>query len=127
MTPVTLPPAPGLELPPTPAPLTPALVASEPVAPPEPLIRAPMEERADDSLVMRRRLRRWRAFAVLLVLLLVAIGGLVAAWRYAPDRVPERLRAVELLRLVGVTVAPPPPPAPVPTRPPAPPESQFDE
>jgi hypothetical protein len=127
VTPITLPPAPGLELPLTPAPLTPARVPSEPVAPPESLIRAPIEERADDSLVLRRRLRRWRAFAVLLVLLLLAIGVLVAAWRYAPDRVPERLRAVELLRLVGITLAPPPAPAPVPTRPPAPPESQFDE
>jgi hypothetical protein len=76
---------------------------------------------------MRRRLRRWRVFATLLVLLLLAVGGLIAAWRYAPDRVPARLRAVELLRLVGVTVAEPPPPPPAPTRPPAPPESQFDE
>ena len=122
-TPVTLPPAPGLTLPPTPAPLTPALVAPEPAAPPEPLIRAPMEERPDDGLVMRRRLWRWRVFAALLLLLLLAVGGLIAAWRYAPDRVPARLQAVELLRLVGVTVAVPP----APIRSPAPPESQFDE
>ncbi len=122
-TPVTLPPAPGLALPSTPAPLTPARPAPGPATPPEPLIHAPMAERADDGLVMRRRLRRWRAFAALLVLLLLAIGCLIAAWRYMPDRVPSRLRAVELLRLVGVTVAGPSGP----TRPPAPLESQFDE
>jgi hypothetical protein len=108
------PPAPVLPTP-TPTPLVPA--AALPPAPAAALARA--LERADESLVIRRRLRRWRAFAMLLLLLLLAAGGLVAVWRYAPERVPPGLRAGELLRLVGVTVAP--------GRRPAPPESQFDE
>jgi hypothetical protein len=54
-------------------------------------------------------------------MILLAMGGLVAAWRYVPEQLPPKLHAVELLRLVGITVAAPP------TRPPAPPESQFDE
>jgi hypothetical protein len=81
-----------------------------------------MVERADDSRVLRRRLRRWRALAALLFLLVLAAGGLVAAWKYAPERVPPALQAAELLRAVGITVAPSGP-----VRRPAPPESQFDE
>jgi hypothetical protein len=46
----------------------------------------------------------------------------VAAWKYAPERVPPALQATELLRGVGITIAPSGP-----VRRPAPPESQFDE
>ena len=79
-------------------------------------------ERADENLALRRRLRRWRLLAALLILVLLAAGALVAAWRYVPDRVPPGLQASELLRVVGITVAPTRP-----ARRPAPPESQFDE
>jgi hypothetical protein len=49
----------------------------------------------------------------------------VAAWRFAPERVPQALQPVELLRAAGIpvpvkVVGPPP-------RKPAPPESQYDE
>jgi hypothetical protein len=57
------------------------------------------------------------------MLVLIALGGLVAAWRWLPERLPPALSAAAVMRIVGVTVpasAPPP-------RPPAPPESQFDE
>ena len=81
-----------------------------------------MVERADDSATLRRRLRRWRLLAALLILVVLAAGGLVAAWKYAPERVPPALQATELLRGVGITIAPSGP-----VRRPAPPESQFDE
>jgi hypothetical protein len=124
--PVTVPPTP-----PTPPVLTPsaepaAKLPPAPVlpvpAPPAPVARAPMVERADDSPALRRRLRRWRLLAALLILVVLAAGGLVAAWKYAPERVPPALQATELLRGVGITIAPSGP-----VRRPAPPESQFDE
>lgn len=70
---------------------------------------------ADD---LRPALRRWRAFAVMMAVLVVAVGGLLAAWRYAPERLPPPLRATNLLHIE----LPPPP-----QKPKAPPESQFDE
>jgi hypothetical protein len=124
--PLAVPPTPPTPSVPTPpaeqaAKLPPAPVLPVP-APPAPVARAPLVERADDSLALRRRLRRWRAFAALLILVVLAAGGLVAAWKYVPERVPPALQATELLRVVGITVAPPGP-----VRKPAPPESQFDE
>jgi len=103
--------------------LPPAPVLPVP-APPPAVARAAMveRERADDNLALRRRLRRWRLLAALLILILLAAGALVAAWKYAPERVPPSLQATELLRVVGITVAPSGP-----VRRPAPPESQFDE
>jgi len=102
----------------------PALRAAAPdlAPPPIPSPRIPVVE-PDDATVLRirRRLRRWRAFAALLVLAVLAAAGLVAAWKFVPDRVPPALHPVELMRLVGVTVDARPPRRPVP------PESQFDE
>jgi hypothetical protein len=72
---------------------------------------------------LRPALRRWRVFAVLVTLMLVAGGGLVAAWRYVPERLPPELRANVVLDYLRVF---PPPPTP-PPRPKAPPASQFDE
>jgi hypothetical protein len=114
-----------------------ALSPSPPPLPPEAVMPAPLEavvptpaerraapaERAD--AVIRRRLAGWRALALLLTLVVVAVAGLLAAWRFAPDRVPPGLQPIELMRLVGVTLPSPEPPPPRP--PPAPPESQFDE
>jgi hypothetical protein len=76
---------------------------------------------ADTVLPIRRRLTRWRAFAILMMLGVVAVGALIAAWRLVPERVPPVLQPAALMRLIGVTVAGSPP------RRPAPPESQFDE
>ena len=61
-----------------------------------------------------------RTLALLMILLIVAAAALVAAWKFAPDRVPSALRPVELMRLVGVNVGGP-------VRRPLPPNSQFDE
>ncbi|HEY7662100.1 MAG TPA: hypothetical protein VH934_03135, partial [Xanthobacteraceae bacterium] len=69
------------------------------------------------------RLRRWRALAVLLLLVIAAVAALIAAWRFAPDRVPPPLQPVALLRHLGV--APPAPPV-LPRRP-APPPGQYQE
>ena len=41
---------------------------------------------------------------------LLAMAALLAAWRFVPERVPPALQPVALMRLVGVTIAPPPPP-----------------
>jgi hypothetical protein len=113
---------------PAPTPTTPsdaARVGSETVLTPGVTSAPPVErqgEARDLVAVMRRRVGRWRAFAVLMTLLVVAVAALLAAWRFVPERVPPLLQPVELMRLVGVSVGAGPPP-----RPPAPPESQFDE
>jgi hypothetical protein len=128
---VSLPPAPGLAAPDSPPPpLVPSSATLDPAVPTPaalpavvPTVREPTVERADEGLKTRRRLRRWRVFATLLLLILLAMGGLVAAWKFVPERVPPKLQAAELLRLVGIAVGP----AAGPMRPPAPPESQFDE
>jgi hypothetical protein len=73
----------------------------------------------------RRRVDGWRVLAVLMTLLVLAMAVMVAAWRFAPERVPPPLQPIALLRLIGVSVPTPPPAAPV--RRPLPPQSQFDE
>ncbi|MEA2989133.1 MAG: hypothetical protein QOG83_1844, partial [Alphaproteobacteria bacterium] len=64
-------------------------------------------------------LGRWRAFAALMTVVAVLLGGLIAAWRFAPERLPQQLRPKVVLQL--------PDPPPSPRKPPAPPGSQFDE
>jgi hypothetical protein len=104
------------------SPSPPPLPAEAVVPAPPPTPAAPAK-RAD--AMIRRRLAVWRALALLLMLVIVAVAGLLAAWRFAPDRVPPALQPIELMRLVGVTLpSPEPPPRPPPL---APPESQFDE
>lgn len=73
-----------------------------------------------------RSLRRWRAFAMLMTLVLAGLGGLLAAWKYVPGRVPPALQPPELLAAIGISVVPPIPKVP-PVKKPAPPEAQFDE
>jgi hypothetical protein len=113
---------------PPPSPLEPQ--SSPPVVPPSAAAalpapgeaRTPAVEPATAVLVVHRRMRRWRAFAIMMTLVVAAVAALLAAWRFAPDRVPPMLQPVELMRQVGVTL----PAAPAPRRP-APPASQFDE
>jgi hypothetical protein len=103
----------------TPAP-TPAVepVPSPPVVPPSAAaaVQAPSEARTPAVE------RRWRAFAILMTLVVAAVAVLLAAWRFVPDRVPSMLQPVELMRQIGIAL----PMGPAPRRP-APPESQFDE
>jgi hypothetical protein len=121
---------------PTPAPTS----AAEPISAAEPTpgtpvvpppaaaaVQAPSEARVPAVepaavLVAHRRMRRWRAFALLMTLAVAAVAALLAAWRFAPDRVPPMLQPVELMRQMGVALPTAPPP-----RRPAPPGSQFDE
>jgi anti-sigma-K factor RskA len=132
-----MPPAPALEMTRTSAveavPSPPVAAASaEPArqapselqAPSEPQVRseAQAQTAVPAVLSMHRRLRRWRAFALLMTLVVVALAALLAAWRFAPDRVPPMLQPLELMRQAGVPL----PAIPAPRRP-APPESRFDE
>jgi hypothetical protein len=71
---------------------------------------------------VRRHLAGWRVLAAVMALALVALGALVAVWRYAPERVPPALRPVALMRFAGISVDTGAPP-----RRALPPESQFDE
>jgi hypothetical protein len=61
----------------------------------------------------------WRAYGVLVTLVAIGLGGLIAAWRYVPDRLPPRLRPGAVLLISEAPAGP--------VRKPAPPESQFDE
>jgi hypothetical protein len=108
---------------------TPAVepISPAPVVPPAAAaFEAPSEARipviAPATAAVHRRMRRWRAFAILMTLVVAAVAGLLAAWTFAPDRVPAMLQPVELMRQIGVPL----PSAAAPRRP-APPESQFDE
>jgi hypothetical protein len=116
--PPSLPPAPTLSpLPSSPPPIPPARPPAVEPAKPRPAL-APLEQ-----VVLRRRLGRWRAWAVLMTLLVLAAVGLLGAWKLVPEQLPPALQPTEVLRLVGLM--PETPGAPV--RIPAPPESQFDE
>jgi anti-sigma-K factor RskA len=108
---------------------TPAVepISPAPVVPPAAAaLEAPSETRipviAPATAAVHRRMRRWRAFAILMTLVVAAVAALLAAWMFAPDRVPPMLQPVELMRQIGVPL----PSAAAPRRP-APPESQFDE
>jgi len=102
-------------------------VSPAPVVPPAAAaLEAPSEARipviAPATAAVHRRMRRWRAFAILMTLVVAAVAALLAAWTFAPERVPPMLQPVELMRQIGVPL----PSAAAPRRP-APPESQFDE
>ena len=102
-------------------------VSPAPVVPPAAAaLEAPSDARipviAPATAAVHRRMRRWRAFAILMTLVVAAVAALLAAWTFAPERVPPMLQPVELMRQIGVPL----PSAAAPRRP-APPESQFDE
>ncbi len=101
------------------------------IAPPPPPLPPPTPSvavlRPENRLLPPAPKSRWlaRTVATLSTLIVLAAAGLVAAWRFAPERVPQQLRPLELLRAAGIavpTVVVGPPP-----RKPAPPESQYDE
>jgi anti-sigma-K factor RskA len=119
-----IPPVPGFltgppldSLPPAPAPASAAAAVLAPSVP------QPAEiERHDRTQGTRRGHTFWRMLAMLMTLVVVALGGLIAAWKFAPEHVPPALHPLELMRAAGITVSGAPP-----ARKPAPPESQFDE
>jgi anti-sigma-K factor RskA len=114
-------PAPGIA--PSPAaesdPPPPAAVAAPGV-----IGAVPLEAR-EVSPTIRRRLGRWRAFALLLTLVVAAAAALLALWRFAPETVPAPLQPRELMRRMGVEL--PPSPSAPPTRRASPPASHFEE
>jgi hypothetical protein len=61
----------------------------------------------------------WRAVALLMTFIAVGLSGLIAAWRFVPDRLPEPLRPVTVLK-----IGEPSDPA---ERKPAPHGTQFEE
>src|SRR5262245_11227330 len=100
-------------------------VPSPPVAPVTAAAASePVQDQAMESTTaaVHRRLRRWQAYAIFMTLVVAAVAALLAAWRFAPDRVPPVLQPLEVIRQVGVTL----PVGPAPRRP-APPESRCDE
>jgi hypothetical protein len=47
----------------------------------------------------QRRIGRWRATALLMTFLAFGLGSLIAAWRFAPDRLPHGLQPIAVLGL----------------------------
>lgn len=110
-------PTPAVAPPPTPA-ATPA---------PAPKVAAPLiPERAGEprapAAEPRGHVGLWRTIAAVMTLIVIAVATLVAAWRFAPDRLPAALQPVETLRRLGIDI-----PTGPPSRKPPPPESYFDE
>jgi hypothetical protein len=86
--------------------------------------RDPRERWPEVTIDIIRSRRRWRALGIFMTLVVMALAGLVAAWRVVPDRLPPALRPAEVMMVIGIEQGPPVPQPPI--RPP-PPESQFDE
>jgi hypothetical protein len=101
---------------------TPPVAVAPAVAAPQPVDETQAQAVEPALLSVRRQLGRWRAFAILMTLVVVAVAALLAAWRFAPDHVPPMLQPLELMRQAGVPL-----PATRAPRRPAPPESRFDE
>jgi hypothetical protein len=80
-------------------------------------------ERPDITMRVIRSRRRWRIFGVAMTLLVVGLGALLAAWRFAPDRLPAKLRPAQLMMSIGIE----PTPKAAPAITPAPPQAEFDE
>src|SRR5262249_51610464 len=65
-------------------------VPSPPVAPVTAAAASePVQDQAMESTTaaVHRRLRRWQAYAIFMTLVVAAVAALLAAWRFAPDRV----------------------------------------
>ena len=122
-------------VPPPPEPATAAATAVEPSLVPEigpapvlevqPAWRDEWRVVPEVQLDVIRSRRRWRALGIFMTLVVLALAGLVAAWRIVPDRLPTALRPAKVMMAIGIepglAVPQPPPPKQ------APPESQFDE
>jgi hypothetical protein len=101
---------------PTPSPsVTPPLI-------PERVTTVTAKPQAPRPATGRGRLRVWQGIAAVMTVIALGFVGLFAAWHFAPDRLPPALRPLAVMRDLGVSI----PSAPAP-RPPAPPDSQFDE
>jgi hypothetical protein len=66
------------------------------------------EKQPEPAIKVVRSRSRWRAFSLLLLVLVAALAGLVGAWRFAPDRVPPALQPGPVMTAIGIgTPAPP--------------------
>jgi hypothetical protein len=86
-------------------------------AAPSPLLPVPVETRP----VVRERtpkVGRWRFATLTMTLIAFGLGGLIAAWRFVPERLPQQLRPAEVLKISGIQQ---------PERKPAPHGTQFEE
>jgi hypothetical protein len=102
------------------SPLAPALLKS--VDRPEGQRATRAGRRPGEIDVIRSR-GRWRAFGVIMIALGIGFAGLIATWRFAPERLPEPLRPAQLMMSMGIGSLTQP--APAPRKPPAVPD--FDE
>jgi hypothetical protein len=133
--PATLPPAPDLVVPAAAAIAGPDAHALETTIRSERAGQPPPKPASTDAVVDRSTPRRrevvavdmvrsrdrWRAFGMLMVLLVAGLTGLLAAWKFMPDRLPARLRPAALMMSLGIDA-----PQATPARRP-PPVSEFDE
>jgi hypothetical protein len=114
----------------------PAQIAKIAIPPPPPVPPPPLKfpqklpdkdqrpvRRPEITIDVIRSRSRWRLLGVSMSLLLIGLAGLLAAWRFAPDHLPARLRPAELLMSVGIQSLP----TAASTEKPAPPVSGFDE
>jgi hypothetical protein len=83
------------------------------------------DPRREATIDVIRSRRRWRALGIFMTLVVVALAGLVAAWKVVPDRLPPVLRPAEVMMAIGIEPRPGVPQPPAFKR--VPPESQFDE
>lgn len=106
---------------PTPEPPPPVLVDEDLLQPrePEPVSRGfvpppPMVTRGAPMPVetVRRAGRGWIAATVLMGVIAIVLAGLIAAWRYFPERLPQPLAIDSVLNLPAPSPPPPPLPAP---------------
>jgi hypothetical protein len=79
-------------------------------------------EAPSDVVRWRRSIRQWRTFALLMTVLALTLASFMAALRNFPERLPASVRAQFI-----TTAAAPLGDVLRPGRPPAPPESQFEE
>jgi hypothetical protein len=93
----------------------PERVSREPA--PALLLPVPVETR---SVVRERtpKVGRWRFATLTMTLIAFGLGGLIAAWRFVPERLPQQLRPAEVLKISGIQQ---------PERKPAPHGTQFEE
>jgi len=66
---------------------------------------------------LRPKVGRWRFATLMMTLIAFGLGGLIAAWRFVPERLPQQLRPAEVLKISGIQ----------PERKPAPHGTQFEE
>ena len=72
--------------------------------PPPPVLLPPTDRAPRAPRIVRQRPPQggsWRAMALLMTVVAFGLGGLIAAWRYVPERLPQRLQPRVVLNLSG--------------------------